>query len=77
MSYAKSVPSTTSPGPVIALAWLMKHPSGIIPIIGSRNPENIRVSVRADNVELSREQWYRIRLCGTRHRTTMTREVNR
>lgn len=45
---------------VIALAWLMKHPSGIIPIIGSRNPENIRASVRADNVELSREQWYRI-----------------
>ena len=47
---------------VIALAWLMKHPSGIIPIIGSNNPENIRAAAKADEIELTREQWYRIHL---------------
>lgn len=45
---------------VVALAWLMKHPSGIIPIVGSNNPEHIRDAARADTVEMSREQWYRL-----------------
>ncbi|MBI5707073.1 MAG: aldo/keto reductase [Armatimonadetes bacterium] len=43
---------------VIALAWLMKHPSGIIPIVGSANPANIADSAKADGLELSREEWY-------------------
>ncbi|MEX1017182.1 MAG: aldo/keto reductase [Phycisphaeraceae bacterium] len=46
----------------ITLAWLMKHPAGIQPIIGSRNPDRIRDAVAADRVELSRESWYRIYL---------------
>ena len=45
---------------VIALAWLLKHPSKIIPIVGSNNPVNIREAVKADAVELNREQWYKI-----------------
>ncbi|MBX3118282.1 MAG: aldo/keto reductase [Fimbriimonadaceae bacterium] len=45
---------------VIALAWLMKHPSGIIPIVGSANPDRIREMVRADEIEIDREDWYRI-----------------
>ncbi len=43
---------------VITLAWLLKHPAGIIPIVGSANPEHIRDAATADQVELSREQWY-------------------
>jgi predicted oxidoreductase len=45
---------------VISLAWLLKHPSRIIPIVGTARPERIREAVRADEVELSREEWYRI-----------------
>jgi predicted oxidoreductase len=45
---------------VVSLAWLMKHPSKIMPIIGSNNPANIRDAAKADAIELSREQWYRI-----------------
>lgn len=45
---------------VMALAWLMKHPSGILPIIGSVNPDNIRDATAADGVELDREDWYRL-----------------
>ncbi len=47
---------------VIAVAWLLKHPSGIIPIIGSNNPENIRECAKADAISLTREQWYRLLL---------------
>ena len=47
---------------VIALAWLLKHPSGIVPIVGSNSPDHLREAARADVVDLSREQWYRILL---------------
>lgn len=47
---------------VIALAWLLKHPSGIVPIIGSTRPERIREAVRATEIELSRDDWYRLLL---------------
>jgi predicted oxidoreductase len=44
----------------IALAWLLRHPSGIVPIIGSTHPQRIREAARACEVELSREEWYRL-----------------
>lgn len=45
---------------VVALAWLMKHPSGIMPVVGSIDPERIRRAAEADSLELSREEWYRL-----------------
>ncbi len=44
----------------VALAWLLKHPSGILPIVGSTNPDRIRVAIKATEMELSREEWYRL-----------------
>lgn len=44
----------------VALAWLLKHPSGIIPIIGSTRPENILDAARATDLSLSREEWYQL-----------------
>src|SRR6185437_5595100 len=43
---------------LIALAWLMKHPSKIIPIIGTTDPDHIRTATKSDNIDLSREDWY-------------------
>lgn len=45
---------------VTALAWLLRHPGKIIPIVGSNNPERIREAVKATEFELSREEWYRL-----------------
>ncbi len=45
---------------VVALAWLLKHPSRIVPIVGSTQPDRIREAVRAVELELTRDEWYRL-----------------
>lgn len=45
---------------VIALAWLLKHPAGIVPIVGSTRPGRIAEAARADSVDLTREEWYQL-----------------
>ena len=44
----------------MALAWLLKHPAGIMPIIGTINPDRIRDAANAASLELTREEWYRL-----------------
>jgi predicted oxidoreductase len=46
----------------VALAWLRRHPSRVMPIVGSTRPERIRDAARAADLELSREEWYRLLL---------------
>ena len=45
---------------VVALAWLLRHPAGIIPIIGSADPANIRDATRAVELTLTRDEWYQL-----------------
>jgi len=45
---------------VVALAWLLKHPGRILPIVGSANPANICEAVKATELDLTREEWYRL-----------------
>ncbi|MBA9085056.1 putative oxidoreductase [Fontibacillus solani] len=42
----------------IALAWLMTHPAGIQPVIGTINPSRIRACKDAATLRLTREEWY-------------------
>ena len=42
----------------IALGWILRHPAGIQPIVGTARPERLRLSVEADQVELTRAEWY-------------------
>ena len=44
----------------IALAFLLVHPAGVIPIIGTQRPERIRESLAALRVRLTRTDWYDI-----------------
>jgi predicted oxidoreductase len=46
----------------VALAWLLKHPARIQPIVGTVQPDRIREAAAADQLELSREDWYRLLL---------------
>jgi predicted oxidoreductase len=43
---------------VLALAWLLKHPSGIIPIVGSTKTVSIREAAKAADLQITREEWY-------------------
>jgi predicted oxidoreductase len=47
---------------VIALAWLLKHPARIQPIVGTINPSRIREAANAAEIELTREEWYHLLL---------------
>ena len=42
----------------LALAWLMKHPAGILPIIGTTKPERIEEAARSMKVNLDRQDWF-------------------
>ena len=43
---------------VVALAFLMRHPSRMHPVIGTGRVERIEAAVRAMELELSREEWF-------------------
>ena len=46
----------------IAIAWLLRHPAHMQPIIGTTNPQRVRDSCQASGVALTREEWYQIYL---------------
>ena len=42
----------------ILLAFLFKHPSGIIPVIGSTKIERLKSAYAAANITIEREEWF-------------------
>ena len=42
----------------VSVAWLLRHPAGIQPILGTMNPEHLRDAAKADSVTLSHGDWY-------------------
>lgn len=47
----------------ISLAWLLRLPQGVMPIVGSTQPDRIRAAAAAGDFELTREEWYRLLEC--------------
>ena len=45
---------------VAAYSWLMAHPAGIIPIIGSQKAERIAEGAQALKVRWTRQDWYNV-----------------
>lgn len=45
---------------VAAYGWLMAHPAGIVPIIGSQNPERIAEGKAARAMRWTRQDWYAV-----------------
>jgi len=44
----------------LMLAWILQHPSGIHPVIGSTNLERIKAASKAVSIQLSTQDWFRI-----------------
>ena len=48
------------PVEAVALAWLLKHPAKIVPVIGTSRPDRLAACAKSLGVTLSREEWYRL-----------------
>ncbi|MUK88869.1 aldo/keto reductase family oxidoreductase [Ornithinibacillus sp. L9] len=46
----------------VAIAWILRHPAKIQPVVGTMNPERLSEIAKAAEVELTREEWYGIYL---------------
>ncbi len=42
----------------ILLAWIFKHPAGIVPVTGSSKISRIKTALEASKIQLSHEEWY-------------------
>jgi len=52
----------------LLLAWIMKHPSGIIPVVGTTNTTRLQQAVAATNIELELEDWFLILVAAQGHK---------
>lgn len=51
----------------VALAWVLRHPAQIVPILGTGNLEHLRRSAAAADLSLSRQQWFAIWVASAGH----------
>lgn len=51
----------------LLLAWLLRHPSGILPILGTTNPDRIQEGAGAINVHVDRQDWFEMLKVVTGH----------
>ena len=47
-------------GTAVAIAWIMRHPAGIQPILGTTNVKRLVESCRAADFTLTRTEWYEL-----------------
>lgn len=51
----------------LLLAWILKHPSGIHPVIGTTTEKRLKLAVEAAKIELELEDWFLILLAAQGH----------
>ena len=44
----------------VAFAWLLGHPANIIPVLGTGKLARVRAACEAEQLSLSRQQWFRV-----------------
>ncbi len=44
----------------IAIAWILRHPAKMQPIVGTTKPDRLTQICEATNIEMSREEWYEV-----------------
>lgn len=57
MAAAKGVANTA-----IAIAWLLRHPARMQPIVGTTKPDRLKDICKASDITLTRQEWYEIYL---------------
>lgn len=46
----------------IAIAWILRHPAGMQPIIGTTNATRVKDISKASDITMTRDEWYQIYL---------------
>lgn len=49
-----------APPEAVVIAWLLRHPAMIQPVIGTLHPQRLKACHQALDLSLSREAWYRL-----------------
>jgi predicted oxidoreductase len=44
----------------VAIAWLLRHPARLLPVLGTMKPERLAGMVKALEISLDRQQWFAI-----------------
>jgi predicted oxidoreductase len=52
----------------LLLAWILKHPSNIQPVIGTTNPERISQANETLNIHLELEDWFKLLVASQGHK---------
>ncbi len=52
----------------LLLAWIMKHPAGIHPVVGTTNKGRLKQAVDASKIELELEDWFLILVASQGHK---------
>ena len=52
----------------LLLAWLLKHPSGIVPVVGTTNKKRLQQAIDATKIELELEDWFTVLVAAQGHK---------
>ena len=44
--------------PAIAIAWLLRHPAHMQPIVGTTSSQHLKETIKACDFTLTRQEWY-------------------
>lgn len=51
----------------VAVAWLLAHPAGLLPVMGTNNIDRIKTLSSAQNVQIDRQTWFEIYTAANGH----------
>ncbi|MGE5107545.1 MAG: aldo/keto reductase [Sphingobacteriales bacterium] len=51
----------------VLLSWLLQHPSGIIPVLGTSKAERIKKALEASKIKMERQEWFMLWRASTGH----------
>ncbi|MDO1501981.1 aldo/keto reductase [Winogradskyella maritima] len=52
----------------LLLAWLLKHPAGILPVVGTTNKTRLSQAMDATSIDLELEDWFKILVASQGHK---------
>jgi len=51
----------------LLLAWILKHPAKVHPVIGTTNKKRMELAAEASKIELELQDWFTLLVAGQGH----------